>query len=74
MKLFTVLSSGVATGGQGGQSAIPDSEKFAKNWGKEGKIRKKEEKSGRKGKDREGSFTSPLQTDRADYAKLYQLL
>ena len=49
--------SGVATGGHGGQSATPDSEKCAKNREKEGKILKKEEKSGRKGKNREGSFT-----------------
>ena len=33
-----------------------------------GKIRKKEEKSGRKGKNWEGSFTLPLLTDRAGYA------
>ena len=55
-------------GGQGGQSAIPDSEKFAKNREKSGKIGKKEGKSGRKGKNQEGSFTLPLLTDRAGYA------
>ena len=47
------LRSGVATGVKGGQSATPDSEKFARNWEKRGKIRKiekKEDKSGRKGK------------------------
>ena len=53
---------------QWGQSATPDSENFAKNREKEGKIRKKEEKSGRKGKNREGSFTLPLLTERAGYA------
>ena len=42
--------------------------KFAKNREKEEKIRKKGEKSGRKGKNREGSFTLPLLTDRAGYA------
>ena len=36
--------------------------KILKNQGK------KEEKSGRKGKNREGSFTLPLLTDRASYA------
>ena len=35
---------------------------------KSGKIRKKEEKSGRKGRNWEGSFTLPLVTDRAGYA------
>ena len=35
---------------------------------KEGKNRKKEEESGRKGKNRDGSFTLPLLTDRAGYA------
>ena len=53
--------SGVATGGHGGQSATPDSEKIAKNWEKnqeklgkkrknweeKAKIRKKRQKSGR---------------------------
>ena len=42
-----------------------------KNFGigeKREQIRKKEEKSGRKGKNREGSFTLPLLTDRAGYA------
>ena len=64
-----VLLSGVATGGaSGGQSATPDSKKFAKNREKEGKVREKEEKSGRKGKNREGSLTLPLLTDRAGYA------
>ena len=36
--------------------------------GKIRKIAKKEEKSGRKGKNREGSFTLPLLTDRAGCA------
>ena len=39
----------------------PDSEKFAKN-------RKKRGESGRKDKNREGSFILPLLTDRAGYA------
>ena len=58
-------------GGQGGPSATPDSEKFAKNREKEGnheKSGKKEEESGRKGKNREDSFTLPLLTDRAGYS------
>ena len=46
--------------------------KIAKNWEKLGKIRKnrekKEEKSGRKGKNREVSFTLPLLTVKAGYA------
>ena len=56
--------------GAGGQSATPDSEKNANNWRgkKPGKIGEKEEKSGRKGKNREGSFTLPILTDRAGYA------
>ena len=53
---------------QGGQSATHDSENFAKNREKEGEIGKKGEKSGRKGKNREGSFTLPLLTERASYA------
>ena len=54
--------SGVATGVARGQSATSDSEKIAKN---REKFRKKEEKSGRKGKNREVSFTLPFLTDRA---------
>ena len=42
-------NSGVAAGGARGQSDTPDSEKFSKNR-ERGKIKKKEEKSGRKGK------------------------
>ena len=57
----------------GGQSAIPDSEIFAKNRGKEGENQKKkkqekEGKIGKKRKNREGSFTLPLLTDRTGYA------
>ena len=37
--------------------------------GKKRKNREKEVKSGRKGKNREGSFTLPLLTDRAGYVK-----
>ena len=61
-------------GGQGGQSATLNSEKFAKKSGKREKIRKnrgKKEESGRKGKNQEGSFTLPLLTDRAGYATSY---
>ena len=58
---------------QGGLSATPDSEKFAKIRKKRGKIRKREEKSGRKGKNREGSFTLPLLTDRAGFATAHVL-
>ena len=64
--------SGVATGGLRGQSAPLDSEKFAKNWEKEGESQEKSgkrgKKSGKRWKNREGSFTFPLLTDRADYA------
>ena len=71
-KSIDTKPSGVATGWQGGHSATPDSEKIAKNREKSGKnqekIRKKEEKLGRKGKNREVSFTLPLLTDRAGYA------
>ena len=35
------------------------------------KNREKEEESGRKGKNREGSFTLPLLTDGAGYASSY---
>ena len=38
------------------------------NWEKEGQNWGKEDKLGRKGKDREGSFTLPLLTDTAGYA------
>ena len=50
-----------------GGSAPLDSQKFAKNQEKEGKIREnreKEEKSGRKGNNQEGSFTLPLLRER----------
>ena len=64
--------SGVATGGQGGQSAPPDSENFAKNQGKEGEIGKNREKEeNREEKAKSGRFfffTLPLLTDRAGYA------
>ena len=53
--------------GSRGQSAPPDSEKVAKNRGKEGK-REHEEKSGKKGKNREGFFTLPFLADSAGYA------
>ena len=54
---INVINSGVATGGQGEQSATPDSEKFAKNRKKEEKIRKYREKRGRIGKKRKKSGT-----------------
>ena len=38
---------------------------------KRGKSEKREEKSGRKDKNREGSFTFPLLTDRAGYATVW---
>ena len=50
------------------QSATPDSEKFVKNQEKEGKNQEKKEKLGRKGKNREGSFTFPFLTDTTGYA------
>ena len=49
-------------------------EKWGKNQGNREKIRKnreKEEKSGRKGKNREISFTLPLLTDRSGYATVF---
>ena len=42
LNLFISVNN-IATGGTGGKSATPDSEKIVKNWEKEGKIRKKEE-------------------------------
>ena len=59
------MDSGVATGGgHGGQSATPDSEKFAK---KREKIRENREKRGKIGK----VLKLPLLTDRASYAILH---
>ena len=43
-------------------------QKIGKKEGELGKYRKNREKSGRKGKTREGSFTLPLLTDRDGYA------
>ena len=54
--------------GQEGQSAPLDSEKFAKNRGKEGENQEKWEKEGKKRKNREGYFSLHLLTDRAGYA------
>ena len=68
--MLLLRGSGVATGGAGGQSATPDSEKNAKNREKEGKIRKNREKRGEIGKKGQKSvsfFTLPLLTDRAGY-------
>ena len=66
--LYTTPTQRRSHGGGGsikGTECLPDSKKSAKNWGK---IKKKEEKSWRKGKNREGSFTLPLLTDWAGYA------
>ena len=65
-----VINSGVDTGGGSrGQSATPDSEKFCQKSGKRGKnqekIGKKRGRIGKRGKNRKGSFTLPLLTDRA---------
>ena len=51
-----------------------DSEKFAKNWKKEGenKSGQKRDKIRKKSKNREGSFTLPLLTDRAGYTTVNQ--
>ena len=66
------IGSGVATGGGGkGHSAPLDREKFAKNCEKEGvnqEIAGKRGKKLGKRKNRKGSFTLPLLTDRAGYA------
>ena len=66
------MISGVATGGARGAECHPwQQKKKAKNWEKEGgkreKIRKKEEKSERKCKNREGFFHF-APPDRAGYA------
>ena len=78
------MFSGIATGGgQGGQSATPDSKKLAKkrekvppltakNWPKRGrkshqKTGKRGKKSRKKEKNRKDSFTLLLLTDRAGY-------
>ena len=62
--IFYLIVSGVATGGSRGQNAPLDSENFAKIGGKEGENqgkneREKEEKSGRKRNNREGSSFCP---------------
>ena len=58
--------------GVGAEWRVPPlAAKFAKI-GKRKKFRKKEDKSGRKGKNWEGSFTLPLLTDRVGYATGYQ--
>ena len=56
--------SSVATGGARGQSATPDSKKFAKNWRKSGKIGKKEEKSGTVKTQKSGRFFQLAPPDR----------
>ena len=55
-------------GGQGGQSAPLTAKKLPKIEKKGEKDGKKREKIGKKRKNREGSFTLPLLTDRAGYA------
>ena len=65
-----LLYSGVATGGSRGRVPPLTAKNLPKIWKKREKIRKnreREEESGRKGKNREGSFTLPLLTDRAGY-------
>ena len=54
-------------GGKGGRVPPLTEKNLPKIGKKRVKIRKKEEKSGRKGKNQEGSFTLPLLTDRAGY-------
>ena len=72
------MISGVASMGAREAECPLDSKKNCQNREKEGKIRKKrgesgknrekEEKLGRKSKNREGSFTLSFLTDRAGYA------
>ena len=72
---INVPLSGVGQGGQGGRVPL-DSEKMPKIGKKREKIRKKREKEGKSGKrkNREGSFTLPLLTDRAGYMLLLPLV
>ena len=65
-------------GGQGGaECSAPPPQRTCQKSGKRGGNREKEEKigkkrKGRKGKNREGSFTLPLLTDRAGYATVME--
>ena len=68
--LNVLKSSGVATGGSRGKSAPLDSKESPKRGENLGKV----ERSGRKGKNREGSFILPLLTDRAGYATVTKRL
>ena len=70
-----LLYSGVATGGSRGQSATPDSEKFAKIGNKREKIRKNREKRGRIGKKRQksGRFFHFVPPDRQGWLRYYVL-
>ena len=70
-----LLYSGVATGGSRGQSATPDSEKFAKNLEKEGKNQEKSGKRGRIGKKRQksGRFFHFAPPDRQGWLRYYVL-
>ena len=61
-------------GGKGGRVPPLTAKNLPKIGKKRGKIGNKEEKSGRKGKNREGSFTLPLLTDRAGYATGYKCI
>ena len=58
--------SGIATGGQGGAECHPWQQKNCQNLGKRGGKSGKKRKN-REGKNREGSFTLPLLTDRIGY-------
>ena len=61
-------TSGAATGVARGGRVPPMTAKVCQKSGKREKIRKKEEKLGRKVKNWEVSFTLPLLTDKAGYA------
>ena len=52
-KNYDYFYSGRPTGGSRGQSALPDIEKFAKNWEKIGKKREKRGKKKKIGKKRQ---------------------
>ena len=72
-----IISDVASIGARGGAECHPDREKVAKNQDKSGKNWEKRkqnrEKSGRKGKNRDDSFTLPLLTERAGYATVYNV-
>ena len=72
---WTHIGNSVTTGGSRGAEYHPWQLKICQKSGKRGKnyekSGKKEDKLGRKDKNREGSFTLPLLTDRAGYATAY---